>query len=924
MTVRKRFFLLLSLVFSALFAVSAFAADPPPPTVAPSLTQVTDTTATFAPNFDSKGYYWTPTTAYLVYADNPNYTNSQKQSINPSDIWQPVTIERLAPNRNYWAKLEITYVVTHLPTRTYNLSSTSLFFTTKTAQTPQNVGNVGSIDFNQTAKTASFTFNITNGGFPIDMGVLWSTSNLSPTITEDGGQGVPTTGSYKINSAPVVPITSAGTYTVSLNELSSYSAYTLRGYMKYYDATSSGPSIATVYTAPYQYSGSAQSTSVPVVSTVSAVLSNGQITASGLVSYTGSTPLVQNGTGFVYSYVLPLPELTNSYNAPAYNNNTNFQTSFAPPQTTGILYVRAYATNTYGTGYGAAVPVDTSNGSVGGKVSLQSVDFVGADTAQFTIYVPVQSPAYIIESGVCVGKSQAPAIDGVNTLEFKSGKTTEGTFSVSASKLEKNTAYYARAYVKTNTGTYYSDSAGKPFNTLKEETILTNEVKDITNTTATAGGKVASGGDYAIRSRGVVYSKTNTMPEITNSEYVQADTTGEGEFNVQLNNLTAYTDYYVRAYYVTVNGYSYGSVRKFKTSEISYVTLTNVKDTNSGELTVAANIQNTINYNVLERGVVYSQTNTSPLVTDSYYRADANVGIGDYSVVIQNLTPGVKYYIKAYVKTNAGYSYSQVKEYTPASSINLKINYKLANGTSVAEETITTAIGQTLYAQNLKIPSNYKLESAFEHKVVGTDTITIVVVPLEPSGTNALGEKAVIKGIGGDVFSPDTTIRRIDVVKMLYELLGNGLTYDGKKFSDVPSSLDGYNAVNFATARGIISGYEDGTFRPNNGLTRGELAVIVVKAYNLSANNTVNVSLTDISSHWARTYITIGVQNGAIAGYEDKTYRPERQVTRAEAVTMFSKLSNRSTTALGTAQFTDVPPTHWAYPYIMNMAVPTA
>jgi len=91
---------------------------------------------------------------------------------------------------------------------------------------------------------------------------------------------------------------------------------------------------------------------------------------------------------------------------------------------------------------------------------------------------------------------------------------------------------------------------------------------------------------------------------------------------------------------------------------------------------------------------------------------------------------------------------------------------------------------------------------------------------------------------------------------------------------------------------GIIQGYEDGTFRPNANITRAEFAAIAARF--MSSGYDVEEDLfTDIANHWARESINDAAMAGWINGYEDGAFRPDAAITRAEAVTLVNNVLQR-------------------------------
>ncbi|MGN7762618.1 S-layer homology domain-containing protein [Paenibacillus sp. 22594] len=89
----------------------------------------------------------------------------------------------------------------------------------------------------------------------------------------------------------------------------------------------------------------------------------------------------------------------------------------------------------------------------------------------------------------------------------------------------------------------------------------------------------------------------------------------------------------------------------------------------------------------------------------------------------------------------------------------------------------------------------------------------------------------------------------------------------------------------------IIKGYDDGSFKPNQTITRGEFATVLIKAFGLVKSDT-SLPLSDVNAHWAQEAIAVLASNGVIAGYPDGTFRPDREISRSEIVTILSRIVN--------------------------------
>lgn len=90
-----------------------------------------------------------------------------------------------------------------------------------------------------------------------------------------------------------------------------------------------------------------------------------------------------------------------------------------------------------------------------------------------------------------------------------------------------------------------------------------------------------------------------------------------------------------------------------------------------------------------------------------------------------------------------------------------------------------------------------------------------------------------------------------------------------------------------------IIGYPDGTVKPENQITRAELATMATRFRQLSGESTIKNDFSDIGDHWATYYINQAFENKWIEGYEDGTFRPNRDITRAEMATMTNRMLER-------------------------------
>src|SRR5262249_47525262 len=140
-------------------------------------------------------------------------------------------------------------------------------------------------------------------------------------------------------------------------------------------------------------------------------------------------------------------------------------------------------------------------------------------------------------------------------------------------------------------------------------------------------------------------------------------------------------------------------------------------------------------------------------------------------------------------------------------------------------------------------------------------------------------------------------------------------------FSDV--SLDDYfyPGVNYLYCAGAISGYSDGTFRPYNNTTRGQLTKIVVLGYGWPIVTPATPTFSDVPpSHPFYPYVETAVARGIISGYANGTFRPEDNVTRAQVCKIVTLAEGWPLINPATPRFTDVPPSHPFYVFVETSA----
>ncbi len=188
---------------------------------------------------------------------------------------------------------------------------------------------------------------------------------------------------------------------------------------------------------------------------------------------------------------------------------------------------------------------------------------------------------------------------------------------------------------------------------------------------------------------------------------------------------------------------------------------------------------------------------------------------------------------------------------------------------------------------------------------------------------NTKDKIAYIQGYNDGSFRPSNYLTRAEASVILSKILVTKMEDKNytSKFSDVNFS-DWYgNYVSFLSEQGIIDGYSDGTFKPNANITRAELVALVAKALNI--NDRYTNYFSDTAGMWASNAISAINSFGFIKGYADGTFRPNANITRAETTVFLNAVLGRTSSSSGepvSNAFNDIKPTDWFYESVIEAA----
>jgi len=455
------------------------------------------------------------------------------------------------------------------------------------------------------------------------------------TITNEGGVAVTargvcwnTGGSALTIDAHTTDGTRAGLFTSTITGLQNATTYYLRSYATNAVGTIYGNQVSvTTKSIP------TVTTTAPSVSTAEPGVgsSGGNVTADGGVAVTAR--------GICWSATNPNPDInsTHSSNGVGMGLFTGTMTGLDMSKT---YYVRAYATNVAGTAYGNALlpvtPVVTTSTAVS-AVSDNSMAIGGGQ-------VTIEGGASVTERGVCwITGSTTP----VTTDAHTSDGARAGVFSSTLTGLVNGTTYYVRAYATNAMGTVYG--AYITFTT-KNIPTLTTYVPTVSVAepgVGSSGGNITVDGGVTVTARGVCWSATNPLPDITSAH--TTDGTGNGGFTSVMAGLDATKKYTVRAYATNSAGTAYGNIQTPVAPTVT-TTATPIVSTVDNSLGLSGGtVTSEGGQSVTERGVCWN-TGGSPQLSDPHTSDGTRSGV--YTSTLTGLLPLTTYYVRAYA-TNA-------------------------------------------------------------------------------------------------------------------------------------------------------------------------------------------------------------------------------------------------------------------------------
>jgi hypothetical protein len=319
-------------------------------------------------------------------------------------------------------------------------------------------------------------------------------------------------------------------------------------------------------------------------------------------------------------------------------------------------YVRTFFENPTGVYYGNEIVFNTN---IGDAVMLTETAIPMAQSAIILGRLLNSGGGAILEMGVCYSKTENPTIDNNKTI---SEKTSIGQFSIEVTALEAETKYFYKIYAINESGVFYGEE--KNFRTLDGIIELTTKnVINIKALSASSGGIISSNGGSEIYEYGLETSKTIDFIE-SEKKWVNGSIEN---FDLELDNLTNNTRYYLRSYATNGVGTFYGNT-------IQFTTKSGIAELSVDKLFNITTISAVSKISIIDDGGIEKETfgicwslNPNPTINDSFSYSNNT----DVYTILKGMLPNKNYYVRAFLNNQIGTSYSQEYQIQTLSSLNV-------------------------------------------------------------------------------------------------------------------------------------------------------------------------------------------------------------------------------------------------------------
>lgn len=349
----------------------------------------------------------------------------------------------------------------------------------------------------------------------------------------------------------------------------------------------------------------------------------------------------------------------------AANSAKDFKSGFAGLKANTTYYVRAYATNATGTGYGTVATVKTAN-EVPPTVTTGAVSNVSQSQVTVAGKLTDNGTQAVFQTGHCISEAnQEPTIADSKT-ELGSGSAPKD-FVTTFLGLNPNKTYYVRAYARSSVGASYGAVVSFKTPNVEPPTVTTTDGTDMTVSSFNAAGRVTAIGTADVTQYGHLISETNQNPTTAdkNAQTQMGSTNAPKDFKSAFTNLKSNTTYYLRAYATNAVGTAYSDTKNVKTANEVPPTVTTGGATYNvtiNSLSIDGSITNLGTKPVTEYGHCYNKTG-NPSIADTRTNKGTTNQNTNFTSDPKSLESNTTYFIRAYAKSDAGVGYGDVRQF---------------------------------------------------------------------------------------------------------------------------------------------------------------------------------------------------------------------------------------------------------------------
>ena len=623
--------------------------------------------------------------------------------------------------------------------RSYATNSMGTSYGAQTSFTTLNTSSISATtsatSITSTTATTGGTITLDGGAAVTARGVIYGTSSNASTYSVTTGSG---TGTFVSNLTGLSPAT-----TYYVRSFATNSVGTVFGTETSFTTNAIAPTLATTAAVSItRYAASAGGT----------ITSNGGsvITASGICWSTTATPTISDS------------KTTDGATAGTFSSSITGLTAGT------TYYVRAYATNAIGTGYGAAQSfISLASSSVNPVLATTtSASQVTSSTALLGGNVTDEGATQVSARGLVYGTNT-----GSTTYSVTVGSGA-GTFTSTLAGLIQGTTYYVRSFATNAQGTSYGTETS--FTTQTTPTIsVTATPSSLTTTSAVGGGTISSTGGASITTSGLVWG-ASVNPTITLSTKT-TDGATTGTFTSTMTGLTQGTTYHVRAYATNSVGTSYGPDITFATITTPTVSATATVTSITGTTaTSGGTITSDGGATVTSRGLVWGTSAGA-----STFSVTTSTGTGIFTSSLTGLSNGTSYYVRAFATNTVGTVYGpEVTFATPATAtLASTITSTITSYTAILGGVLSSTGGATtsigiIYSTDASF-GTYSSTSININATAGTYTTTITGL----TASTTYYAKAFATNTAGTTFAPSISFNTPAAPVVVGDVYAGGIVY---------------------------------------------------------------------------------------------------------------------------------------------------